>query len=71
MLMQTLCRFAPRRHRVYRLISAWHRIRFEVYRIEGGLIYLNLHEHPSTVQVAMGTYEAAKKAMIGGTFGPA
>ncbi len=28
------------------------------------MIYLNLHEHPSTVQVAMGTYEAAKKAMI-------
>ena len=64
MLMQTLCRFAPRRHRVYRLISRLAPNRFEVYRIEGGLIYLNLREHPSTVQVAMGTYEPAKHAMI-------
>lgn len=64
MLMQALCRFAPRRYRVYRLISRLAADRYDVYRIEGGLIYLNLHEHPITVQVAMGTYEPAKHAMI-------
>ena len=64
MLMQTLCRFAPRRHRVYRLISRLAPDRFEAYRIERGIIYLNLREPPSTVQVAMGTYELAKHAMI-------
>ena len=64
MLMQTLCRFAPRRHRVYRLISRLAADRFEIYRVEGGLIYLNLHEHPMMVQMAMGTYEPAKHAMI-------
>jgi len=64
MLTQTLCRFAPRRHRVYRLISRFAADRFEIYRVEGGLIYLNLHEHPMMVQVAMGTYEPAKHAMI-------
>ncbi len=64
MLMQTLCRFAPRRHRVYRLISRLAADRFEIYRVEGGLIYLNLHEHSMMVQVAMGTYEPAKHAMI-------
>ena len=64
MLMQTLCKFAPRRHRVYRLISRLAANRFEIYRVEGGLIYLNLHEHPMMVQVAMGTYESAKHAMI-------
>lgn len=64
MLMQTLCRFAPRRHRVYRLLSRLASDRYEIYRIEGGLIYLNLHEHPMMVQMAMGTYEPAKQAMI-------
>jgi FkbM family methyltransferase len=64
MLMQTLCNFAPRRHRVYRLISRLAANRYEIYRVEGGLIYLNLHEHPMMVQVAMGTYEPAKHAMI-------
>ena len=64
MLMQTLCKFAPRRYRVYRLISRLAADRFEVYRVEGGLIYLNLHEHPMMVQIAMGTYEPAKHAMI-------
>ncbi|HEV2170738.1 MAG TPA: FkbM family methyltransferase [Candidatus Binatus sp.] len=64
MIMQMLCRFAPRRHRVYRLISRLASQRYQVYRVEGGLIYLNLHEHPMMVQVAMGTYEAAKQAMI-------
>jgi len=64
MLMQMLCRFAPRRHRVYRLISRLAPDRFEAYRTEGGLIYLNLHEHPMMVQMAMGTYEPAKHAMI-------
>ena len=62
--MQTLCRFAPRRHRVYRLISRLAPDRFDTYRVEGGLIYLNLHEHPMMVQVAMGTYEPAKHTMI-------
>ncbi len=51
MLTQTLCRFAPRRHRVYRLISSLAAVRFEIYRVEGGLIYLNLHEHPMMVQM--------------------
>lgn len=64
MLMQMLCKFAPRRYRVYNWISRLAPNRFEVYRIEGGLIYLNLHEHPSTVQMAMGTYEPAKHAII-------
>jgi FkbM family methyltransferase len=64
MLMQALCRFAPRRHRVYRLISRLASDRYEIYRVEGGLIYLNLHEHPMMVQMAMGTYEPAKYAMI-------
>jgi FkbM family methyltransferase len=64
MLMQTLCKVAPRRHRVYRLLSRLAPDRFELYRIEGGLIYLNLHEHPMMAQVAMGTYETAKQAMI-------
>jgi FkbM family methyltransferase len=64
MLTQILCRFAPRRHRVYRLISRLATERYQVYRVEGGLIYLNLHEHPMMVQVAMGTYEPAKQSMI-------
>jgi FkbM family methyltransferase len=64
MLMQALCRAAPRRHRVYRLISRLAPDHYEVYRVEGGLIYLNLHEHPMMVQMAMGTYESAKQAMI-------
>jgi FkbM family methyltransferase len=64
MLMQALCRLAPRRHRVYRLISRLAPDRYEVYRIQGGLIYLNLHEHSMMVQMAMGTYEPAKQAMI-------
>lgn len=62
--MQTLCRVAPRRHRVYRSLSRLAPNRFEIYRVEGGLIYLNLHEHPMMVQVAMDTYENAKQAMI-------
>ena len=64
MLMQTLCNVAPRRFRVYRLLSWLAADRYEIYRIEGGLIYLNLHEHPMMVQMAMGTYEPAKHAMI-------
>ena len=64
MLMQTLCRFAPRRHRVYRLLSRLATDRFEIYRVDGSLIYLNLHEHPMMVQRAMGAYETAKHAMI-------
>src|SRR5208282_6099756 len=64
MLMQTLCNVAPRRFRVYRLLSWLAADRYEIYRIEGGLIYLNLHEHPMMVQMAMGTYEPAKHTMI-------
>lgn len=64
MLMQAICKVAPRRHRVYRLISRLAADRYEIYRVEGGLIYLNLHEHPMMVQIAMGTYEPAKHAMI-------
>jgi FkbM family methyltransferase len=64
MLMQTLCRFAPRRYRVYRLISRLARNRHKIYKVDGGRIYLNLHESPIMVQMAMGTYETAKHAMI-------
>jgi FkbM family methyltransferase len=64
MLMQTLCRLAPRRHRVYRLLSRFAPDRFEIYRIDNGLIYLNVHEQPMMVQMAMGIYEPAKQAMI-------
>ncbi len=64
MLMQMLCSVAPRRHRVYRLLSRLAADRHEIYRVEGGQIYLNLHESPMMVQVAMGTYESAKHAMI-------
>jgi FkbM family methyltransferase len=64
MLMQTLCRLAPRRHRVYRLLSRLAPNRFEIYRIDNGLIYLNVHEQPMMVQMAMGSYEPAKQAMI-------
>ncbi len=64
MLMQTLCKLGPRRYRFYRLLSRLAANRYEVYRIEGGFIYLNLHEHPMMVQMAMGTYEPAKHAMI-------
>jgi FkbM family methyltransferase len=64
MLMQTLCRLAPRRHRVYRLLSRLAPNRFEIYRIDSGLIYLNVHEQPMMVQMAMGSYEPAKQAMI-------
>lgn len=46
------------------MISRLAADRFEIYRIDGGLIYLNLHEHPMMVQMAMGTYEPAKRAMI-------
>jgi FkbM family methyltransferase len=64
MLMQALCSVAPRRHRVYRLISRLAPDRLEVYRVEGGLIYLNLHESAMMVQRAMGAYEPAKHALI-------
>jgi FkbM family methyltransferase len=64
MLTQALCLIAPRRHRVYRLISRLAADRYEIYQVEGGRIYLNLHEHPMMVQMAMGTYEPAKYAMI-------
>src|SRR5258708_8331476 len=64
MLMQTLCRFAPRRHRVYRLVSLIASDRLEIYRVAGGLIYLNLHESAAMVQRAMGAYEPAKHALI-------
>lgn len=64
MLMQTLCNIAPRRYRVYRLLSRLAADRYEIYKIEGGLIYLNLHEQSMMVQMAMGTYEPAKHEMI-------
>ena len=41
MLMQTLCSVAPRRYRVYRLLSRLATDRYEIYRVEGGLIFLN------------------------------
>jgi hypothetical protein len=59
MLMQTLCRFAPRGHRVYRLLSRFAPDRFEAYRVDGGFIDLNLHEHPMMVHAAMGTFAPA------------
>jgi FkbM family methyltransferase len=64
MLMQTLCNLAPRRYRVYRLLSRLAANRYEVYRVEGGLIYLNLHESPAMVQRAMQVYEPGKHALI-------
>ncbi len=64
MLMQTLCRVAPRRYRVYRLLSRLAADRNEIYRVEGGLIYLNLHESAAMVQRAMSAYEPAKHALI-------
>ena len=64
MLMQALCSVAPRRHRVYRLISRLAADRLEIYRVEGGLIYLNLRESAMMVQRAMGAYEPAKHALI-------
>lgn len=62
--MQTLCRFAPRRHRVYRLLRQIASDRHEIYRVAGGLIYLNIHESAAMVQRAMGAYEPAKHALI-------
>ena len=64
MLMQTLCNVAPRRYRVYRLLSRLAPDRYEVFRVDGGLIYLNLHESAAMVQRAMRTYEPAKHALI-------
>jgi FkbM family methyltransferase len=64
MLTQMLSRFAPRRYRVYRLISRLAADRLEIYRVEGGRIYLNLHESAAMVQRAMGSYEPAKHALI-------
>jgi FkbM family methyltransferase len=64
MLMQVLCRVGPRRHRVYRLLSRLAANRYERYRVDGGLIYLNLHESPMMVQRAMGAYERQKTALI-------
>jgi FkbM family methyltransferase len=64
MLMQTLCSVAPRRYRVYRLLSRMAADRYEIYRVEGGLIYLNLHESAAMVQRAMSAYEPAKHALI-------
>ena len=62
--MQTLCSLAPRRHRVYRLLSWLAADRYEIYRVEGGLIYLNLHESAAMVQRAMNAYEPAKHELI-------
>lgn len=64
MLMQALCNVAPRRYRVYRLLSRLAADRYEIYRVEGGLIYLNLHESAAMVQRAMSAYEPAKHALI-------
>jgi FkbM family methyltransferase len=64
MLMQALCSVAPRRYRVYRLLSRLAADRYEIYRVEGGLIYLNLHESAAMVQRAMSAYEPAKHALI-------
>jgi|ERR1700722_1947287 len=64
MLMQTLCRVAPRRYRVYRLLSRLAADRYEIYPVEGGLIFLNLRESAAMVQRAMGSYEPAKHALI-------
>ncbi len=64
MLMQTLCSVAPRRYRVYRMLSRMALDRYEIYRVEGGLIFLNLHESAAMVQRAMGSYEPAKHALI-------
>lgn len=64
MLMQTLCRIAPRRHRVYRMLKGLAADRYEIYRVEGGLIYLNLHESAMMVQRAMSAYEPAKHALV-------
>src|SRR5271156_5168155 len=64
MLMQTLCNVAPRRYRVYRMLSRLAADRYAIYRVEGGRIYLNLHESAAMVQRAMGAYEPAKYALI-------
>src|SRR5690349_8944049 len=64
MLMQTLCSIAPRRYRVYHLLSRLAADRYEIYRVEGGLIFLNLHESAAMVQRAMRSYEPAKHALI-------
>ena len=64
MLTQMLSRFAPRRYRVYRMISRLAPNRYEIYRVEGGQIFLNLHESATMVQRAMGAYEPAKHALI-------
>jgi FkbM family methyltransferase len=64
MLMQALCRIAPRRYRIYRLLSRLAPDRYERYRVEGGLIHLNLHESPMMVQRAMGVYEQDKTKLI-------
>jgi FkbM family methyltransferase len=38
--------------------------RYEIYRVEGGLMYLNLHESAAMVQRAMSAYEPAKHTLI-------
>lgn len=64
MLMQALCKVAPRRYRVYRMLTRLAPDRYEIYRVAGGLIYLNLHESAAMVQRALGAYEPAKYQMI-------
>jgi FkbM family methyltransferase len=64
MLTQVICRIAPRRHSVYRLVSRWAASRYELYRVAGGLIYLNLRESPMMVQRAMGVYELGKTELL-------
>ncbi len=71
MLMQTLCSVAPRRYRVYRLLSRLAADRYEIYRVEGGLIFLNLHESSAMVQRAMRSYEPPSTRSFAGTCGPA
>jgi len=64
MLMRALCSVAPRRHRIYRMLSRLAADRYNIYHVEGGLIYLNLHESAAMVQRAMSVYEPAKHALI-------
>jgi FkbM family methyltransferase len=64
MLMQMVCSVAPRRYRVYRMLSRLAPNRYEIYRVEGGQIFLNLHESSAMVQRAMRSYEPAKHALI-------
>jgi FkbM family methyltransferase len=63
-LMQTLCNLAPRRYRVYKMLSRVAPNRYEIYSVVGGRIFLNLHESAAMVQRAMHSYEPAKHALI-------